>query len=746
MKKTIGIIYAALLLCMAVATIVERYHGSDYVAANIYGAWWFVALWVLLVATGTAYFLRRKVRRASAVCLHLSLVVILAGAFLTYISGERGMIHLRQGDDVSMYFVKKGADGTEERRLPYSIRLDSFSVSYHEGTMAASDYGSAFTITDGQSTAHGAVSMNNIYSYRGVRFYQSSFDEDMKGSILAINRDPWGIGVTYTGYALLFISLLWMLIDPRGAYRQLLRSDAVRRGLLTVAVLAGTSLCANAAPVLPKETAETFCKLQILYNDRICPMQTLAKDFTKKMHGSDSYHGYTAEQVLTGFIFYGEQWSAEPIVKVGNALRERLNLPQYVSVNAFFSGYSGGYIIGPYLREYYQGNRDKFHKQVASADNMLQLVMQLRQGTLLKVFPVEHGGKVKWYAPTDRIDSTVAESGQAVYINNVFSLLYQEILSGNYGGADSIIGKMCKYQRQNGGASMPSERQIGAERLYNAVPFATILFMVNLTMGFLSLFVVIARLSGKSDKRNTAFKIFHAVAVAVMSASEIALTVCLALRWIISGNVPMGNGYETMLMVAWVVMMLSLLLCHKARIVLMFGFLVSGFALLVSHINQMDPQISQLMPVLNSPLLCMHVSVIMVSFALLSLTFVCGLTALGIAATHRGHASHTARAQMESLQALSRLFLYPALAALGIGIFVGAIWANVSWGTYWSWDSKEVWALIVFMVYAILLHDKSVPALSKPVWFHVYCVAAFLTVLMTYFGVNYLLTGMHSYA
>ena len=211
----------------------------------------------------------------------------------------------------------------------------------------------------------------------------------------------------------------------------------------------------------------------------------------------------------------------------------------------------------------------------------------------------------------------------------------------------------------------------------------------------------------------------------------------------------MSNGYETMLLLSWFIQLITLFAYHRFAIMLTFGFLLSGFFLLVSHISQMDPQMTHMMPVLQSPLLSLHVSIIMMAFALLSLTFICGLTFLMIhAIKHLRHSASAAEPQesTEALQLLSRLFLYPALTTLGIGIFLGAIWANISWGQYWSWDPKEVWALITFMIYAIAVHVQSFPRLRKPLFYHTFMTLAFLTILMTYFGVNYFLGGMHSYA
>ncbi len=499
----------------------------------------------------------------------------------------------------------------------------------------------------------------------------------------------------------------------------------------------------QAAEVLPKATAEKFGELNILYNDRICPVQTYALDFCKKIYGDRSYKGLTAEQVLTGWIFYGDEWASEPFIKVKSGeLKTAMNLPDYCSINLFFNKEMGGYIIGQYVQEYYNGAQDKFHQQAADIDGKIQLIMDLRRGVSLKVLPYTFpknvratkenpfikAGTTTWFSPSDRLPKAV-EHQHALYITNVFSLLYGDVKAGNTERVNIFFDKMKKYQEVSGGISLPSKTQYKAERINNAFPFATILFMVNLTLGFIALFYTIYRMTKKRS-----FKALDIALPILLGISFLALTFGLALRWIISGNVPLSNGYESMLSVAWLVMLIALLMQFRIRIVMVFGFLLSGFFLLVSHINQMDPAIGQMMPVLNSPLLSIHVSIIMMSYALLSLTFICGI--MGICMRSHG----------EELQALSRLFLYPALTCMGFGIFIGAIWANVSWGNYWSWDSKETWALITFMIYAVVVHTQSLPLFRKPLAYHVFMTLAFLSIVMTYFGVNYFLTGMHSYA
>lgn len=752
-KKIIFILYILVLVCMAAATIVEKSQGTDYAHTHYYGAWWFILIWAVLAALGAFYIIKRKVKCASTLALHLSFIIILAGALLTHISAKRGMIHLRIGQPTDTYMAQDEEQGMKEEKLPFSLCLQKFEAKMHDGTNAVADYSSKFTVIDGDDKSEGEVSMNNIYSHRSYRLYQSSYDEDGKGSVLAINADPYGIPVTYTGYALLFISLVWMLFDPKGGYRKLLKSPLLKKGALITALILSMgniqTLHAESATgnlqnaVLPKETAEKFGELHILYNDRICPVQTFALDFCKKIYGARSYQGLTAEQVLSGWVFYGNTWANEPFIKIKSGeMKTAMNLPDYASLNTFFNREMGGYTIGQYVQEYYNGQQDKFHQQAADIDGKIQIIMELREGISLKVLPYTFTKNVKatknhsfikagtttWFSPVDKLPQAV-EHQHALYIRNVFSLLNGDVKAGNTSRVNEFFVKMKKYQEVSSGNSLPTATQYKAERINNAFPFATILFMANLTLGFIALFYTIYRMTKKRE-----IKVLNIALPILLGVSFLALTFGLALRWIISGNVPMSNGYESMLTVAWLVMLISILMQLRIRIVMVFGFLISGFFLLVSHINQMDPAIGQMMPVLNSPLLSIHVSIIMMSYALLSLTFICGI--MGICLRSHG----------EELQALSRIFLYPALTTMGFGIFIGAIWANVSWGNYWSWDSKETWALITFMIYAVVVHTQSLPVFRKPLVYHIYITLAFLSIAMTYFGVNYFLTGMHSYA
>ena len=655
LKKTLFALYVLVIVCMAAATVVEKYSGTDFVRANVYGAWWFSLLWAVLTAAGVVYFLRHRCKSWSGIALHLSFVVILVGAFVTHVSSERGTVHLRQGSYISTCVMYDRHNQPHDAQMPFQMRLDRFDVQYHEGTDAAEDYVSQFTIIDHGKQYSGKVSMNRIFRYGAMRFYQSSYDNDMLGASVSFNSDPIGIPLTYTGYALLFFSLVYMLFDPHGAYRKLLRLSHLKKGLMMMALLFALGSSSAEAHVLPKESADRFGRLMVLHNSRICPLQTLAIDFTKNLYGKASYNGYTPEQVLTGWMFYADDWMQEPMLRLkGAEMRDRLQLPEYVPVSQFFNSAMGGYTLGPYVQEYYGGNHDAFHSQVAAIDNKIQLIMELRSGSLLKLFPYTNKGKTTWFAPTDDLPNAMDREHQQ-FVRSICLLLGDCALASDYTQMDAVVGKMLKYQQKNGGASMPSDRRVAAERIYNRIPFATILFMLCLAMGIISFLYAVIRMCREDNGANN-----------------------------------VGTDAD---------------------------------------------------PVLNSPLLSVHVSIIMMGFAMLSFTFISGLTALLLRLVSR-----TAQPKMVQLQQLSLVFLYPALAALGIGIFIGAIWANVSWGEYWGWDPKEVWALITFMIYAIPLHARSVAQLRRPTAFHLFMTLAFLTLVMTYFGVNYFLGGMHSYA
>ncbi|MBO4444033.1 MAG: cytochrome c biogenesis protein CcsA [Bacteroidaceae bacterium] len=752
--SVVAAVYVCLLVCMAGATVIGKVEGSA-ASQRIYGAWWFTVLWGVLAAAGIGYMLARRVRRALTWVLHASLVIILLGALLTHLTARRGIVHLRVGETTERFYSANKQGLYTAHPLGFVLTLDDFDIDYHEGTRAAADYVSRVTIDDGRSSRSEVVSMNHIISFHARRLYQASYDEDGGGSTFVVNADPWGIPVTYAGYGLLFVSLLWMLVDPKGDWRRLLRHPALKRGALTVALLLtavgagwGRTAAEEGPHALPDSCARRLARLNIVYIERVCPLETFAIDFTKKLYGKEHYGDYSAVQVLSGFLFWSNEWMAEPVLKIKKKdLRAKMQLDKYASVRAFLDAQNVEYRLREMVEEYWRGSRDELHKQAAEIDDRIALVMEVCEKVPLRLFPFTQHGVTEWYSPADSLPAEMTAEQQE-YVRQILSVVQSYAKEENYARVNETLDLLYKYQQRFGGMSLPSQERTNAEMLYNRIPFVKLLFMLCLGVGLVTFFMEVHRLTRRQEETEQKGRgMLRGVLVGVMALAFAALTLCLALRWIAKGSVPMSNGYETMVLMAWLVMLVSLVACRRFGIALTFGFLLSGFFLLVANLSNMDPQISHVMPVLRSPLLSIHVSMMMVSYALLSMTFICALTAVVVRLAYRLRGQQELwQEPVEALAVLSRIFLYPAMTALGMGIFIGAIWANVSWGNYWSWDPKETWALITFLIYAAVLHPSSLPALRKPMTYHVFMLLAFLSIVMTYFGVNYILGGMHSYA
>lgn len=732
---------AAAVAVIGTATVIESNIGTLRIFETVYGAVWFSFMWGI-VAVASVYVLKRRLRfmRPASFILHIAFIIILAGALLTRLTSERGILHLREGEPTAAYIDENDV----RHRLPFTVMLKKFSTEYYPGTEAPSDYISEITVTfPNGKTENARISMNNIASVEGWRFYQNSFDEDGRGSFLALNRDIYGIPVTYAGYIVLFISFIWMLVEPHGTFRRI-SSLLMRRtmAVLFLVLMFDVSESCAAPTTLSQKEASAFGCLQMLFNDRITPVQTLAVDFTRKLTGGNSYSGYTAEQVLSGWLFFPEEWQYEPMIKIkSRALRKALGLHEYAALIDFFDD-DRRYILGPYCRKtYHAGTADPFGKAVREVDEKIQLIVMLQQGSLLSVFPyTDTIGRTVWLTPVSDIPASAPDEYRKI-VKGIFPLIYSSVRGDSEkSGYFTALRGLMRFQKANAGTTLLSDTKIAAERIYNNFPFTTYIYRINLFVGIFAFLTSLIFISRNTSIHSVWRKRIHAVISVLAIASFIMLTAGMLLRTYISGRLPLGNGYETMLLLSWFILLLALTLKNRIPWAIPFALLLSGFFLLISHLNQMNPQITPLMPVLSSPLLSIHVATMMASYALLSFICINSITALIVAriASESG--------MMEKHALISRFLLYPGLALLSVGIFTGAVWANISWGAYWSWDPKEVWALITLIVYAFPLHKGVLPFFRKEKRYHLYMIFAFTSVLITYFGVNYILGGMHSYA
>lgn len=736
LKNLIIVVATAIILILITATIVESSKGTAFVRQHIYTSAWFVVLWAALAVVAAVYIVLRKNKSnisTSVLLVHASFLVILLGAFTSWTMAESGTIHLRQNETTSTMKDEEG----KTKELGFEVSLKNFNVVNYPGTDAPMDYVTTLTA----NTQEIKVSMNNIGSFNGYRFIQSGYDSDMQGTTLGVYHDPWGIGITYTGYALLFISLIATMASKKTRMRHLYRKALSLQGAKAWAVTALLAVSSFATPANAQEMvkidgdiADDFGKICVLYNSRITPINTVATSFVTKLCGKPTWDGLSSNQVFAGWIFDVPYWETVKMIEIKEKkAQELLGINgKWASFDDFWDSYNNYKLDAP-LKKAYKDGDTKLQKQLRDADEKFNIIRMLYGGEMLKMFPYAgKQGHMQWFAPGQPLGNLKLDEKELVFIKKSMDYLAESIITGDKARAEEIAKKIYSYQHVRGKAVVPTKFRIYTETFYNKTNAQRLPVMLYLTLSLVLAIVSTLSLNNGKQKKT---RLVSSVLTWVML---IHTTLLLTLRWFVSGHLPMSNGYETMQFMAWATLIVTLVMQKRFLPVKQFGPLLSSFALLVAMITDGNPQITQLMPVLQSPLLSVHVMVIMFSYALFGLTALIGLQ--GLIAHHRKQEE-----KEQQLAALSQFLLYPAVALIAIGIFIGAIWANVSWGRYWSWDSKETWALITMLIYSVPLH-ADIKWLRKAQHMHIYMLLAFLSVLMTYFGVNYFLSGMHSYA
>lgn len=739
-EKVCLLLFFIICLVLAAATCLEQARGTAEAHRLVYGRWWFVLLWALAAAVSLAVIVRRKLyRRMPVFLLHAALLLILLGALLTRLTAESGSLHLRLDETLR----RPVPEGTHAGALPFDITLTAFSVEHHPGTSAAADYRAELTI-EGDAAEQHVLSMNRIVRTHGTRLLLGRFDADTKGVTLLVNTDPWGIPVSYAGYALLALSFLFVLISRGGVFRRTLCRLSAAVLLLALPVQAVAEVEAR-LPTLSPEQAEQFGALLIEHEGRIQPVASFARQFTRRLTGKTDWQGYTAVDVLAGFAFFPEAWQHAPLLKAeGGELRRRYALGRHVALSDLFDA-RGDYIFLPYWDVLNGAARPEgWLADAARLDSRVREVQGVTEGTTLRLFPSEAHGGVAWLAP----DAMATDTAEAAFFRNNILRYVRLSLRGTGAGVEQAFQKIQAWQRQAGGASLPSDARLRAEHLLWQTFSTAWAARLCLTVGLI-LFVLLlyACRVDASSRQSVLVRVAAQPWLPMMAWAYV--TYGLALRGVAAGRVPMASGYETMLCLVWCVLAVAAA-CGLRRVLKGWGsaaalslpmlclnlaaFMVAGFGCLSCGFSFMDDAITSLMPVLGSPLLAVHVSLVMLAYAGLAFTFADAVIALCVPRLS------------EMLANVSRLMLLPSLFFLSLGIFLGAVWANISWGSYWSWDPKETWALITLLVYALPAHGNMFLPTGKSRSFHLYFLFAFLVLLMTYVGTNTLLPGLHSYA
>ena len=676
--------------------------------------------------------------------------------------------------------------GSKILYLPFDIKLNDFIAELYPGTEKSySSFESKVTVYDEQEgTFDFHIYMNNILNHKGYKFFQSSFDPDEKGTILSVNHDYWGTWFTYLGYYLLYFGLLAILLS-KGARMEVLRNqlDKIKRkkASLTILAFAFFSLGVNAQTthtsdhqmlrptaqqldsilsvnITPQEQSDLFGHLVIQDSDgRMKPVNTYASELLRKLSKKDVYNDFSANQVFLSMQESPQLWYNVPIIylkpKKADTIRQLIGIPKEQKYAALidFLDKNLNYKLGPYLEEAYSAQvPTAIQKEFKEADQRVSLLFNTLEGDALRLFPIPEDENNKWVSSKEFVQQilSVGDSLYANFIKTGFlaylaTLQNDKLQESDFSQSQKLLGALKTTQQRYGGDAMLSEEKIKTEIKYNKYDIFKKLFswyMYASSLMFVLLIVQI--LKDKSKVLNisvSVFKVLLYVCFALHTAGLIA-------RWYISGHAPWSDAYESMIYVAWATMAFGIMLGQKSNLTFASTAFVTAMILMIAHWNWMDPSIGNLQPVLNSYWLMIHVAIIVGSYGPFALGMILGVISLLLMILTNSKNKQKMALNVKELTIINEMALTVGLAMLTIGNFLGGMWANESWGRYWGWDPKETWALISIMIYAFVIHMRLVPGLRNRLIFNIASVLAFGSILMTYFGVNFYLAGLHSYA
>ena len=751
------LIYAAGL---AIATLIEKYMGTVAAKLLVYYSPLFFLLQLLMVANFLAIAWQHRLwqrRRWSVLVIHFSFIIILAGALCSHLFSEEGLLHLREGERSNRIAVR-----TQERTyfhtLPFEVELVKFTIARYPGSESPSSFESEVRVHADGKTERALIYMNNVLDMEGYRFYQASYDPDEKGTVLSVSHDIAGRNITYTGYLLLLVGFLLSFFQKDSRFRQLGRqlNRLHSEGLPLLFLLLGmlflpTSLRADEPQpeavsraiqqfAVSPEHAAAFGSLPMqAESGRMIPVNTFSSEVLRKLHKSEHFGTLDPDQFLLSLLALPEMWMRVPLLPVSNPeIISRYQLPKEGCSYLQLFDPNGAYRLREPVETAYHkqpNQRTRFDKDVMKLDEQINILHQLFSYHLIRIFPNEADSTHRWYAPGDDLS---AYSGQdSMFVSRIFGWYVGEVRKAmqtkDWSKADEVLRMIERYQQARNSSLDISPRRIQAEITYNRMNIFRHCKVGYLVVGGLLLIVGLARMFG----RRPGGKLLSGGLLTAGLMVFLFHTYGMGVRWYIGGYAPWSNSYETMVYVAWATVLAGGLFVRRSLVTAALAMLFGGIILFVSGLNWMDPQIGTLVPVLKSPWLMFHVAVIVAAYGFFGICCLLGITNLGVMAL--------SRKDNPELTIINEMSLLVGLALMSIGTFLGAVWANESWGRYWGWDPKETWALITMVVYAFVAHLRLVRRWYSAWSFNFLTVLAFGSVLMTFFGVNYLLSGMHSY-
>lgn len=739
----------------AVGTFIENDFGSIRAKELVYNSFWYSL--VLLLTTVNIIFVSYKTKMylvKARFIFHISFAVILLGAALTHFFGTDGLMNIREGEKSNIVVI-----GNDIVEIPFYIELTDFRLTRYPGSKSPSEFSSDVVVID---TKNGKkfdayIFMNNTLKYGGYKFFQTSYDKDEKGTQLSVNKDP-GVTITYIGYALLFLGLILNLFDKKSRFQLLIRRvNKSNLGIVLLPIALFTiPIIATAQDYSPYvktyineyktqsiDVATAFGSLVVQSPDgRMKPLDSQNREVLNKLTGRSSWQGMTANQVILGMVSRPNIWKKVNLIKVKTPkLRALLGVDENQKLVKFddFFDKEGNYKLTAEVERAYQlvpSRRGTFERDLIKVDERLNITFMSFRGILLTIFPIPNSANNQWVDFKTMFNS-IDNSPLKTSVNKLLESTYNR----NFDGSTIYIDDIKSFQKQFGNKVIPVKNRLKAEIWFNNTYLFIKLFIVYLIFGLLLLIYGIIAMFRNKPIGNKIRNSILVISYILLFAHAFGL----GIRWYISGFAPITNTYETMIYIAFTSVFAGIIFLRKSTIALAASFIMGGIFIFAAYLGEIDPEITNLVPVLKSYWLSIHVSVITASYGFFGVGAILGLISL-VLFLFRSKTRMHIDTHIQNITNINEIALSLGLVLLVIGNFLGGIWANESWGRYWGWDPKETWAYISIIVYAIVLHVHLLKKIYSPYLFSVLSVVAFFSILMTYFGVNYYLTGLHSYA
>jgi len=690
------------------------------------------------------------------------------------ILGGRGLVKSPVKAEVGglqVYFTY----GSKEYELPFSITLNDFIADKYPGTERSySAYKSKVTVNKSETEFYDYdIFMNNILDEQGYRFFQASFDRDEKGTVLSVNHDFWGTWITYIGYSLLYLGLLAILFDKNtrfAALKNMLKKVKKKKAALSLILILTLSFSGFAQEdkshikfskekidsiilvhSVSKEHAAKFAHLVIQDNGRMKPVNTFASELLRKISRKNNYEGLNADQVFVSMIEFPRLWMEAPLLslKRGNdSIREIIGVSKEAKHFSLMDliDENGDNKLRPYIAEASKtSNKNQFQKDFMKAYENFYLLNKVLSGSIFKIFPIPEDPNNRWVSYPELAEVNYKKADSA-FVRNILPYYFETLMesrkTGDYSAAEELLEGITNFQKKFGGNVMLSEEKVKTEIAYNRADIFNRMYKYFAMFGMIMFVFIIVQIFREGKVINALIK-FCKYAIWLFF---ILLTLGLAARWYVSGHAPWSDAYESIIYVGWATVLFGLTLGRKSYLTIASTAFVAAIILWVAHENWIDPSIANLQPVLDSYWLMIHVAVIVGSYGPFTLGMILGLTSLLLMILTNSKNQKKMDLNIKELTIITEMALTVGLVLLAIGNFLGGQWANESWGRYWGWDPKETWALISIMVYAFVVHMRLVPGLRGRWSFNFAAVIAYFSIMMTYFGVNFYLSGLHSYA